>query len=72
MNVSITSLVRTSGQNYIPSFYEISITLLLVVLGMWAFKVIAKHFMVFETNFVFNSKVVETVELKQRELIFGK
>ena len=72
MNVSITSLVRTSGQNYIPSFYEISITLLLVVLGMWAFKVIAKHFMVFETNFVLNSKVVETAELKQRELIFGK
>jgi Ni/Fe-hydrogenase subunit HybB-like protein len=72
MNVSITSLVRTSGQNYIPSFYEISITLLLVVLGMWAFKIITKHFKVFETNSVLNSKVVETADFKQGELIFGK
>jgi Ni/Fe-hydrogenase subunit HybB-like protein len=72
MNVSITSLIRTSGQNYIPSFYEISITLLLVVLGMWTFKIITKHFKVFETNFAINSEVVETADLKQRELIFGK
>ena len=72
MNVSITSLIRTSGQNYIPSFYEISITLLLVVLGMWTFKIITKHFKVFETNFVLNSEVVESADLKQRELIFGK
>jgi Ni/Fe-hydrogenase subunit HybB-like protein len=72
MNVSITSLVRTSGQNYVPSFYEISITLLLVVLGMWAFRTITKHFKVFETNVIFNNEVVETADFKQRELIFGK
>ena len=72
MNVSITSLVRTSGQNYTPSFYEISITLLLVVLGMWAFRLITKNFKVFETSFELNSEAVETADLKQRELIFGK
>ena len=72
MNVSITSLVRTSGQNYAPSFYEISITLLLVVLGMWAFRLITKNFKVFETSFELNSEAVETADLKQRELIFGK
>jgi Ni/Fe-hydrogenase subunit HybB-like protein len=72
MNVSITSLVRTSGQNYSPSFYEVSITLLLVVLGMWAFRLITKNFNVFETGLELNGKVVETADLKQRELIFGK
>ncbi len=72
MNVSITSLVRTSGQNYVPAFYEISITLLLVVLGMWAFRLVSKHFKVFETSFESNGEVLETADLKQRELIFGK
>ena len=72
MNVSITSLVRTSGQNYAPSFYEISNTLLLVVLGMWAFRLITKNFKVFETSFELNSEAVETADLKQKELIFGK
>ena len=48
MNVSITSLARWSGVSYFPSITEISVTMMLVVLGMWAFKFIAQHFPVFE------------------------
>jgi Ni/Fe-hydrogenase subunit HybB-like protein len=47
MNVSITSLGDLQGINYFPSFNEISITIMLVMLGMWAFKIITKHFPVF-------------------------
>ena len=47
LNVSITGLVASSGINYFPSFDEISITLMLVVLAISAFKLIAKNFPVF-------------------------
>jgi len=48
MNVSITSLTTQAGMNYFPSKNEISITLMLVVLGMWAFRLITQYFHVFE------------------------
>ena len=47
LNVSITGLVASSGINYFPSFDEISITLMLVVLAISAFKLMAKNFPVF-------------------------
>ncbi|MFI5237242.1 MAG: NrfD/PsrC family molybdoenzyme membrane anchor subunit, partial [Ignavibacteriales bacterium] len=47
LNVSITGLVASSGINYFPSFDEISITMMLVVLAIFAFKLMAKNFPVF-------------------------
>jgi Ni/Fe-hydrogenase subunit HybB-like protein len=47
LNVSITGLVASSGINYFPSFHEISITIMLVVLAIFAFKLMAKNFPVF-------------------------
>ena len=43
-NVSITGLAATSGINYFPSFDEISITMMLVVLAIFAFRIVAKNF----------------------------
>ncbi len=37
LNVSITGLASSSGVNYFPSFDEISITMMLVVLALFAF-----------------------------------
>ncbi|MCK9282348.1 MAG: polysulfide reductase NrfD, partial [Melioribacteraceae bacterium] len=47
LNVSITGLAASSGVNYFPSFDEISITLMLVVLAISAFRFTAKYFTVF-------------------------
>jgi Ni/Fe-hydrogenase subunit HybB-like protein len=47
LNVSITGLVASSGINYFPSFDEISVTMMLVVLAIFAFRLIAKNFSVF-------------------------
>ncbi len=47
LNVSITGLAASSGVNYFPSFDEISITMMLVVLAISAFRLIAKNFPVF-------------------------
>jgi Ni/Fe-hydrogenase subunit HybB-like protein len=47
LNVSITGLAASSGINYFPSFDEISITMMLVVLAIFAFRLIAKNFVVF-------------------------
>ncbi|MBE0538328.1 MAG: Ni/Fe-hydrogenase cytochrome b subunit [Ignavibacterium sp.] len=47
LNVSITGLVASSGINYFPSFDEISITMMLVVIAVFAFRLIAKNFTVF-------------------------
>lgn len=47
LNVSITGLAASSGVNYFPSFDEISITMMLVVLAIFAFRTIAKYFPVF-------------------------
>ncbi len=48
MNVSITSISTDAGLKYFPSINEFSITLMLVVLGMWAFRLITKYFPVFQ------------------------
>jgi Ni/Fe-hydrogenase subunit HybB-like protein len=48
MNVTITSVTLEAGIKYFPSVNEISITLMLVVLGMWAFRLITKFFPVFQ------------------------
>jgi Ni/Fe-hydrogenase subunit HybB-like protein len=47
INVSITSLAAMSKASYFPSLNEISVTLMLVVFGMWAFKLIMENFPVF-------------------------
>ena len=47
INVSITSLAAMSKVNYFPSLTEISVTMMLVVIGMLAFKLITKNFPVF-------------------------
>ena len=47
-NVSITGLERSAGYAYFPSFDELSITLMLVVLAMFAFRLVVKIFPVFE------------------------
>ncbi len=47
MNVSITGVAASSGKNYFPSFDEISITLMLVVLAILAFRFVVKNFPVF-------------------------
>lgn len=47
LNVSITGLVASSGINYFPSFDEISITMMLVVIAVFVFRLITKNFSVF-------------------------
>jgi Ni/Fe-hydrogenase subunit HybB-like protein len=49
-NVSISGLAATSGINYFPSFDEISITMMLVVFAIFAFRLAAKNFPVFESE----------------------
>lgn len=48
LNVSVTSITAQTGFNYFPSVHEILITSMIVVLGMWAFKLIVQNFPVFE------------------------
>lgn len=50
INVSITGLAASSGVSYFPSFDEISITLMLIVLAIFAFRLVAKNFAVFITE----------------------
>lgn len=47
MNVSITSITGINNISYFPSIYEISITMMIVVIGMWAFSFAVKNFSVF-------------------------
>lgn len=63
LNVSITSITPGTGVTYFPSINEISITLMLVTLGMWAFKMIAKNFPVFTTEMHFEN---HNYELEQK------
>jgi len=66
LNVSISSISPESGVSYFPSIYEISVTLMLIVVGMWAFKLIAKNFPVFnyEKQYEFSE-----AELKEKMVI---
>ncbi len=47
MNVTITAISSELKLDYFPSFYEVSITLMLVVFGMLAFRLITKYFHIF-------------------------
>jgi Ni/Fe-hydrogenase subunit HybB-like protein len=47
INVSVTSLAAMTNASYFPSLNEISVTLMLCVVGMWAFKLIIENFPVF-------------------------
>ncbi len=61
LNVSITGLAAYSGVNYFPSYDEIAITMMLVVLAMFAFRLIAKNFALFvidESENLGNKKAV--------------
>lgn len=48
MDVAITGFERSAGTMYYPSLMEISITLMIVSVGLAAFRLIAKHFPIFE------------------------
>ncbi|MGE5400297.1 MAG: NrfD/PsrC family molybdoenzyme membrane anchor subunit [Ignavibacteriales bacterium] len=70
MNVAITGLADSSKTSYFPTFDEISITAMLVVIGMWGFSTVVKYFKVFEDEDASDSKTEETVE--EKEIIFEK
>ncbi len=48
LNVSTTGLEAATGARYFPSWMEISITLMLVTLGVAAFRLAVRHLAVFE------------------------
>ena len=49
-NVSITGLEKSAGTSYFPSFDEISITMMLIVIAMFVFKKAAEFLPVFEQS----------------------
>lgn len=71
LNVSITGLVASSGINYFPSFDEISITMMLVVIAIFIFRIIAKNFAVFISD---ESEVhgTNTSANKSRQIILSE
>ncbi|OGU35249.1 MAG: polysulfide reductase [Ignavibacteria bacterium GWB2_35_6b] len=48
INVSITSIQRSSGVDYFPSAQEIGISIFIVTVGVWVFKLVSHYFPVFE------------------------
>jgi len=71
MNVCVTSLVRSSGQSYSPSFEEVGITLFLILVSVLAFKFIVENFRVFEEK-VHDEVEVSKEEIETKDLIFDK
>ena len=71
LNVSITGLAASSGVNYFPTFDEISITMMLVVLAIFAFRLIAKNFPVF-INEVSEDLVDVKSENKSKQIILSE
>ena len=71
LNVSITGLASSSGVNYFPSFDEISITMMLVVIAIFAFRLIAKNFAVFVSDEPENS-ANEKVTAKSKQIILSE
>jgi Ni/Fe-hydrogenase subunit HybB-like protein len=59
MNVCVTSLVRSSGESYVPSFEEVGITLFLILLSVIAFKLVVENFKVFSKE----ETIIETKSL---------
>lgn len=48
LNVSVTGMEAGSGTHYIPKWTEVAVTLSIVALGFAVFRVIARHFPIFE------------------------
>ncbi|HEX7358836.1 MAG TPA: Ni/Fe-hydrogenase cytochrome b subunit [Ignavibacteriaceae bacterium] len=71
LNVSITGLVASSGANYFPSFDEISITMMLVVIAMFVFRLIAKNFSVFINEESVEQAIVQN-DNKSKRIILGE
>ena len=72
MNTCVTSLVRSSGQSYIPSFEEISITLFLLMVAMIAFKLVVENFNVFEKEVHFENTASDKKAILTNEIILDK
>ena len=71
INVSVTSLAAMSKATYFPSVTEISVTLMLVVIGMWAFKLVIENFPVFSEE-VENEKPVSVIESISKPLTLSE
>ncbi|MGE5497709.1 MAG: NrfD/PsrC family molybdoenzyme membrane anchor subunit [Syntrophothermus sp.] len=69
MNVAITGLADSSKTSYFPTFDEISITAMLVVIGMWGFSTVVKYFNVFEDD---DSIEAAHDAVEEKEIIFEK
>ncbi|MFA6599202.1 MAG: Ni/Fe-hydrogenase cytochrome b subunit [Ignavibacteriaceae bacterium] len=72
LNVSITGLAASSGVNYFPSFDEISITLMLVVLAIFAFRLVAKNFPVFVGENEHEDAVNEKIVNESKQIILSE
>lgn len=68
LNVSITSLTNFTQYSYFPSIHEISITMMIIVVGMWAFGLIIKNFPVFSENEIQGNDI----QLDSEKLILSK
>ena len=71
MNVCVTSLVRSSGRLYRPSFEEISITLFLLLVAMVAFKLVVENFRVFTHEDYSEEKREELLSLQTKQHILS-
>ena len=64
LNVSITSITGSANYSYFPSVYEISITMMIVAVGMWVFGLIVRNFPVFQEDEIEEGKLrFETGEI---------
>jgi Ni/Fe-hydrogenase subunit HybB-like protein len=68
LNVSITSITGSANYSYFPSIFEISITLMIVAVGMWVFGLIVRNFPVFQEDDIEEGKL----ELETREIILSE
>jgi len=72
MNVSITGVAASSGKNYFPSFDEITITLMLVVLAMIAFRFVVKNFPVFIEEEIYKKTAEERNMVNSKQIIMSE
>jgi Ni/Fe-hydrogenase subunit HybB-like protein len=72
MNVCVTSLVRSSGESYVPSFEEVGITLFLILVSIIAFKLVVENFQVFPKEESLPEAVVLTKETETKNLIYNE
>jgi len=72
MNVCVTSLVRSSGQSYSPSFEEVGITLFLILTAVISFRLIAGNFRIFSKDEIHSEINLEDTKVKTGNLVFNK